>query len=159
MRHKPPSHIKFNRFNTVNLPANLIITASCNCGHEFCYRCGASPYKTCDCPQWPEDNLTEAGRELLAINQRIEQMENHVRLQAGCRHSRHNHPHNFRRFYNRRGRELVVFDCQMCNTHHRSYIMRCRRCWLMICEHCVRNRLRPLEGAPQERGEGGEGGA
>lgn len=48
------------------------------------------------------------------------------------------HPGRFERLF---GEGRRRFRCEMCDARHRNYILRCRHCFVHVCEDCRRNRI------------------
>lgn len=117
---------------------------SCKCGAQFCYRCGAE-WKKCACPSWDEDRLLartqevvdrQAHRPLLPPERqhRVDNMREELRQTHEC-----THPDGFERM---EGVASISFLCDMFNKEHWLYIHACRRCHLIVCGNCLRNRVR-----------------
>ena len=70
-------------------------------------------------------------RQQLVQNMRQELLERHE-----C-----DHPGRFERVERGRGNR-TKFECEMCADQHRTYILRCRRCHIQVCEACRRHRIR-----------------
>ncbi|RAL06902.1 uncharacterized protein BO97DRAFT_447229 [Aspergillus homomorphus CBS 101889] len=116
---------------------------TCKCRAEFCYVCGAK-WKTCACDRWDEERLVARAEEVVdreAVaplprperHLRVVQMQEHLRRNHECEHSR--------RFERIEGGGRRGFECEVCQTRHKKYILQCRRCHLRVCEHCRRNRI------------------
>ncbi|KAL2835275.1 hypothetical protein BDW59DRAFT_168514 [Aspergillus cavernicola] len=114
---------------------------TCKCKAAFCYLCG-NRWKSCMCPQWEERRLYERVEEVVdreAVNPlqrqaRVAEIENDLRHNHdNCVHSRH-----FQRITGGHRRPLI---CEICGAHHRGYLLQCRRCYVMVCQKCRRNRV------------------
>ncbi|KAH8434458.1 BRcat and Rcat domain-containing protein [Aspergillus melleus] len=116
---------------------------TCKCKAQFCYLCGAK-WKSCACQRWDEQRLEERAQEVVdrEANQvlrphdrqlRVARMQQELREVHECEH-----PGRFERIF---GSGRRRFECEMCGSCHRKYILQCRRCHLRVCEDCRRNRI------------------
>ncbi|KAF2649530.1 hypothetical protein K491DRAFT_734525 [Lophiostoma macrostomum CBS 122681] len=114
---------------------------TCLCGAQFCYLCGTR-WHECRCAFWIEENLVHRAEEVVdraAANvrlqpaerqRRVHQMQEELRDTDECEH---------------RGRKKFTminygrFQCEMCGTRHRKFILRCKRCQLDLCADCRRH--------------------
>ncbi|KAF2108382.1 hypothetical protein BDV96DRAFT_504588 [Lophiotrema nucula] len=126
----------------------VILRSGCNhmtcvCKAEFCYECGTR-WKNCNCEWGTEHRMLERAEEVVDRDnpfglpqaerqRRIQQVRADLDDNHDCEH-----PGRFQRIFNggRRG-----FQCEMCDTRHWKYILRCRRCHIDVCEDCRRNRI------------------
>ncbi|KAE9368753.1 hypothetical protein N431DRAFT_63747 [Stipitochalara longipes BDJ] len=112
----------------------------CLCRVHFCYLCQATPWKSCECPQWDDERLYDRAAEavnaqnggaraaqppaLLDIHRMADQLE-----------GRHNCQHTH--FRSLRG----THECQMCHESMPEWVYDCQQCHLQLCRRCRRNRL------------------
>lgn len=106
---------------------------TCVCGNEFCYVCGAQPWKTCQCEQWDEERLEErvvhvAAREGLGNQDNLDEVRQNLIERHNCDHTD---------WRSRRGGQ-----CDECLNHLPYFLYRCVNCALELCRRCRNNRLR-----------------
>ncbi|KAK0118007.1 hypothetical protein ONS95_012318 [Cadophora gregata] len=113
---------------------------SCICKMQFCYRCGAHPWKKCRCPQWDQDRLYIRANEAVLARNRANGVAGPAALRdviemADQLHANLNCEHFW--FESLSGRN----QCHMCNHVLPEFIYRCTRCEILLCRQCRRNRL------------------
>ena len=124
-----------------DLPADCL--SRCRCKAESCYRCGVE-WKNCPCAVADEHRMLERAEEVVdrdaapglapaERHQRVRRVEAQLMEHHEC-----DHPGRFQRIF---GGGRQGFQCELCDDHHRKYILRCRHCFLEVCEDCRRNRI------------------
>ncbi|KAG4439898.1 hypothetical protein IFR05_004622 [Cadophora sp. M221] len=113
---------------------------SCVCRTQFCYNCGAHPWKTCECPQWDQDRLYSRANAVVQARNRAAGIRGPAALAdvvnvADRLHAHHNCDHP--RFRSLRGEN----DCHMCHHTMPDFIYRCAQCEILVCKRCRQNRL------------------
>ncbi|KAF2866427.1 hypothetical protein BDV95DRAFT_631857 [Massariosphaeria phaeospora] len=116
---------------------------TCRCKAQFCYVCGVQ-WKNCQCPEADARRIEERAEDIVdreapanlphaERQQRVRQIQHDLEENHECEH-----PGKFQRVFDgpRRG-----FRCEMCDARHWKYILRCRHCYLSVCEECRRNRI------------------
>lgn len=106
---------------------------TCTCGNEFCYLCGATPWKTCGCAQWDERRLEEQTDRV-----RVRQGRVGAEQQAIIRGKilqRHNCTHE-------RWRGCSGGQCDECGHDLPMFLYRCQGCHVEMCRRCRFNRVR-----------------
>lgn len=102
--------------------------------------------RTCQCPFWLEANLERRAEEIVdrqglpymapvERQRRIVQIQDQLRDTDECEHR------GKRKFERVTGGNRARFQCEMCNTRHRQFILRCRRCQLDVCMDCRLHRM------------------
>ncbi|CVK96354.1 uncharacterized protein FPRN_12307 [Fusarium proliferatum] len=100
---------------------------SCRCGYQFCYHCGKR-WKTCDCPQWDEEQLMARAAAANATAQAPAAVRQAQPVQrVRCDHG------DYVRF-NRERREEQCDDCMEMMWH---FILCCPNCDLELCLPCL----------------------
>jgi hypothetical protein len=132
-----------------------LISSRCKCGVEFCYVCGTEwTDRQCPnrCTYWLEGNLIRRAEQVVDRDapanilpaerqRRIIQVQEDLRETDECDH------HGRRKFemvygdQNLWGDYRGRFQCEMCGTRHRKFILRCHRCQLDLCMDCRRHRV------------------
>ncbi|KAF2796595.1 hypothetical protein K505DRAFT_400921 [Melanomma pulvis-pyrius CBS 109.77] len=118
---------------------------TCRCGFEFCYLCGVE-WRQCGCAFWIERYLLERAEQVVdraaprniqpaERQRRIEVVQEQLRDTDECEHR------GRRKFEMIHGGRRTRFQCEMCNSSHRLFILRCRRCHLDVCMDCRLNRV------------------
>ncbi|XMA18353.1 hypothetical protein WAI453_011144 [Rhynchosporium graminicola] len=113
---------------------------SCPCKTQFCYLCGAHPWKACECPQWEEDLLFDRANDVLQAQNRANGIEGPAALadvvqMADQLHAHHNcHHPRWKSLYGEN-------DCSMCHKTMPEFINRCVQCEILVCRKCKKNRL------------------
>ncbi|KIK53426.1 hypothetical protein GYMLUDRAFT_178922 [Collybiopsis luxurians FD-317 M1] len=114
---------------------------TCLCRQEFCYLC-AVPWKNCRCPQWEEGRLLDTAarrveREWGAAVRQEQPMVFQRRVQTWADQLRDNHDCDPHRWLHRTGGGR----CEECGDFLPLFLKECRRCHVMVCVRCMRNRM------------------
>lgn len=106
---------------------------TCTCGNQFCYLCGAHPWKTCRCIQWHDDRLTERTNHVQARQRRTGAVEHAVIRRQIV--ERHNCEHDV-------WQSTDGGECDECGHDMPVFLYRCTECHVEFCRRCRNNRVR-----------------
>ncbi|KAK4892455.1 hypothetical protein LTR27_009111 [Elasticomyces elasticus] len=113
---------------------------TCPCSEQFCYVCGAK-WKTCECPQWNEERLTERAQAHVdnAGIQARNALERAAQLNRAAQELRDNHECE----HNQRWTRMTTgsLRCEECMYIQHRFVDECNRCHLRACYRCRTNRL------------------
>ncbi|KAK3074708.1 hypothetical protein LTR53_002651 [Teratosphaeriaceae sp. CCFEE 6253] len=112
---------------------------TCVCRAEFCYVCGLR-WKTCACPQWHEERLTERAEAVVDNGNDPDGLyqDREAQVRQAAQHLRENHECEHDRWTRQYTGSL---QCEECHRYQQQFVDECRQCNLRACYRCRTNRL------------------